>query len=277
MIDQVAAPPGQTDDGSDQSEVDALQADLDRLRSRLDRERKARRQAEMIAERGMRELWETNRDLQDRVARRTAELERVTNALEYAQIARLRAVHDLVDDLADELGAVGRDGADVRAILDQLRSLTEPSRSLDHAASSGNGAVELADRLVERWQRSAAKRGQLLTVEERDSTVDDVVHWPHMLAVADTLIGAIVRVGGGGSVAVRVTAGDEVASLCLSGSPLDDALVGAHIGDRQAPGSSSVRADVALAARISGTVGGSVEIADIDGFVGVAVTLPQTD
>ena len=34
--------------------------EIERLRSRLERERRARRQAEIIAERRMRELWEAN-------------------------------------------------------------------------------------------------------------------------------------------------------------------------------------------------------------------------
>lgn len=259
----------------DEAGAETAQADVERLRSRLDRERKARRQAEVIAERGMRELWETNRDLQDRVARRTAELERVTNALEYAQIARLRAVHDLVDDLVHELEAVGAHGDRIESTLEQIRSLTEPSRSIDQAVSAGNGAVELADRLVERWQRSAAKRGQLLTIEEGDSTVEEVVHWPQMLAIADTLIGAIVRVGGGGSTSVRLAARPELAVLRVGGSALGGALAGADPGDRHAPTSSPLRADVALAARIAGTVGGKLEIGDVDGAIGVAVTVPQ--
>lgn len=274
MIDQADAA-AQDVGRTEAVDADALAADVERLRSRLDRERKARRQAEMIAERGMRELWETNRDLQDRVARRTAELERVTNALEYAQISRLRAIHDLVDDLAHEVAAAGASGAEIDATLQEMRSLTEPSRAIDQSASSGNGATELADRLLERWQRSAAKRGQLLTIEEGDSSVDDVVHWPQMLAVADTLIGAIVRVGGGGSMAARLTADAATAVLRVGGSALGDALLRAEVGARTAPASSALRADVGLAARIAGTVGGRLEIADDDGAIGVAVTLPQ--
>lgn len=251
------------------------EVELERLRSRVDRERKARRQAEMIAERGMRELWEANRDLQDRVAKRSAELERVTNAIEYAQIARLCAINELADDLAHELRTEGSGGGDVDSILEQMRSLSEPSRSVDDALQSDNGAVELADRLVERWQRSAAKRGQLLTIEEGDSTVEHVARWSQMLAIADTLIGAIVRVGGGGSTAVRITARADDATLRVGGAALAGALAGAQPGEHTAPSTSGLRAYMALAARIAATVGGQLDIADVNGGLGVVVRLPQ--
>ena len=50
-------------------------SDVERLEARLERERRARRQAEAIAERGMRELWETNRELQLRIDARTGQLQ----------------------------------------------------------------------------------------------------------------------------------------------------------------------------------------------------------
>lgn len=50
-------------------------SETDRLKSRLERERKARKQAEAIAEEKTRELFEANRLLEDRVRLRTLELE----------------------------------------------------------------------------------------------------------------------------------------------------------------------------------------------------------
>ena len=70
--------------------------EIERLQSRLERERRARRQAEIIAERGMRELWEANDELQRRVTNRTAELLMALGALRHQHVARSTVI-DRVD------------------------------------------------------------------------------------------------------------------------------------------------------------------------------------
>ena len=96
-------------------------ADVERLEARLERERRARRQAEVIAERGMRELWETNRDLQERVVARTHQLERQLSALSLVHrhtVAELAAVVASIEDDVDRPAAAMSD-----EVVDRLRWL----------------------------------------------------------------------------------------------------------------------------------------------------------
>ena len=66
---------------------------VERLERRVERERRAREEAEAIAERGMRDLWLANRDLESRVAERTAELELSLQAATMAGQARPDHAH----------------------------------------------------------------------------------------------------------------------------------------------------------------------------------------
>lgn len=281
-----ATPVGATvSDGSGAHGAASGEVDVDRLRSRLERERRARRQAEVIAERGMRELWETNRELQRRVARRTAELERVAVALEYAQVARLQAIGELIDDLEhdvqhrehrdehhDRLAIDGGRDAVVAAIA-QIRSLVAAPRHPEDLDPCECGVLELADRLIERWQRAAAKRGQLLTVEHgADSEHGTGIGlWTQVLAVADTLLAGIVRSGGTGSVSVLVEPGPDDVSVRFSGPAVASALNGGACSAT----AETIAPDVALAASIASVVGGVVTCPG-DGDDGIVAVIPQS-
>ena len=74
--------------------------------SRLERERRARRQAESIAERGMRELWLSNQTLEQKVSERTAALDRSLVALEKAGRSKLALLRELGHELATPLHAI---------------------------------------------------------------------------------------------------------------------------------------------------------------------------
>lgn len=248
-------------------------ADIDRLRARLDRERRARRQAEVIAERGMRELWESNRELQARIARRIAEVERIGSALEYAHSARLRAIGDVVDDLAEVLaGSPGSPGVSAEDLVAQVRSLVAVETPAP-AAPTDCGVVEIVDRIVDRWQRAAAKQAQLLSVEEGPSTVTAVCRWPDLLAATDTLIGGIVRVGGPGSLSVVVTAFEGWAELAIGGV-CPDAVV-----DRGGRGAvpPELKAELLVASRIAAAAGGRIEIRPTPGTAALRVIVAQDD
>ena len=184
----------------------------------------------------------------------------------------------MIDDLGDELDGAGVDVAgcpDLAETLRQMRSLSESARTPDEDAGVGCGPVEIVDQLVDRWQRPAARRGKLLTVEEGDSTVSEVVRWQQLLAVADTLVAAVVRLDGGGSASVLVTARYQAVELQVGGTVLEAALDGTTEGDRDVPTASPARAEMLLASRIAGTVGGTLQIGVVDGSAGVIVTLPQ--
>ncbi len=75
------------------------EAELARLQRRLDRERKAREEAERIAERGLRDLYEANRELDRRVEERTQEL---FVAQQQAQAARV-AISSFLANLSHDL------------------------------------------------------------------------------------------------------------------------------------------------------------------------------
>ena len=169
--------------------------EIERLRNRLERERRARRQAEIIAERGMRELWEANDELQRRVTTRTTELLTALGALEHQQVARSIAIDRAIDGLADQLGAaLGESGHDARETLGYIRTLlaTAPEMATPTVSIEGD-LPSFADALLARWQRPAARAGKLLSVELGDDTGPAAVDWTVLQAVSDTLLRGCVR------------------------------------------------------------------------------------
>ncbi|TFH16883.1 MAG: hypothetical protein E4H05_06745 [Acidimicrobiales bacterium] len=79
---------------------------IQRLERRLERERRAREEAEQIAERGMRDLWLANQELEARVAARTVDLERSLRAAHMASEAKETFLAELGHELATPLHAV---------------------------------------------------------------------------------------------------------------------------------------------------------------------------
>ncbi len=217
------------------TEADApVSQELERLRARLDRERRARRQAELIAERGMRELWENNRDLQERVERRTADLRHLADALELAASARLEQIGAAVDGLVAELDVSGTAPPAVCAGAEEIRSLAGVGGD-PPAEAIADDPVVVVDHIIERWQRRVARSGQLLAAE-----VGDVgwlrVSWGRLVAIAEVLLGGIAVHGGPGSVVLGLDRiGDELV-LSVVGSvrqdrPSTEPIRGANMND----------------------------------------------
>lgn len=163
--------------------------EVEQLRGRLERERKARRQAEVIAERGMRELWDANRELQTGVRRRTASLEHLVGGIDLAH----RAL---------EHGAA-------RAAV-----VVPPV-----APASSCSPQDIGDRLVERWQLAAAAVGLLLVV---DVEAPDELHapWSHVIATCEIMLRAFVAGGGPGTLSVSILASPASLSTSIGGPSL---------------------------------------------------------
>lgn len=184
-----------------------------RLERRLERERSAREEAESIADRGMRELWLANRELDRRVAERTLALEMALEELESTTAAGAAFIsmlsHEMLTPLNGVVGMLelleGRAHDDktrkyIRTALassDRLGTLL--SRLLDLVElRSGRLEVEtvptslsqLHDQLIATWQLAALKSQHLLTVQadagrSRDFCVDE----GRVLQILNELIG----------------------------------------------------------------------------------------
>jgi len=218
----------------------AVDKRIERLERRLAREREAREQAERIAEHGMRDLWQTNRTLEARVAERTVELQRSLASATMAAEAKERFLaelgHELNTPLHAVLGLLELINAAVLAPSDQGR--LEEVR--DHAVTLSEllrGLVELAgaegapapsdiergsasawlDSLIDEWTRPAAMRGQLLvpSVEgDRDISMD----WRRLTKIAGALLSNVVQHASSGAVDIAVVVTSQAIELRVSDS-----------------------------------------------------------
>ena len=189
-----------------------------RLEERLERERKARRQAEMIAERGMRDLWEINRELQQRVDERTAQVGRLLAGYE-----RTRSAWSAV--MIDELHAAERAvraGGEQDAAFEAVAALASfAQRQLADEQLSVRPA-SVADDILQRWQRPTARHGQLLTVDADANDADTFARWDCIIALCEVTITSIVHACGPGVVAVRFTVDGSDLVVTIDHPPADD-------------------------------------------------------
>ena len=118
---------------------------LRRLERRVERERRARHAAEQIAERGMRDLWLANQELESRVAERTVDLERSLRAARMASEAKEAFLGDLGHDLATPLHAV----LGHLDLIDQSALVSEDRERLIAARSSATELAALLKGLVD--------------------------------------------------------------------------------------------------------------------------------
>lgn len=262
--------------------------EIERLQSRLERERRARRQAEIIAERGMRELWEANDELQRRVTNRTAELLMALGALRHQHVARSTVIDRATDALAEQLDAVlvesdeapslGVSGHDAREKLDFVRALlaTTPNTATSIVSFAGDLA-SFADGLLERWQRPAARAGKLLSVERGDDAGPAGVDWTVLRAVSDTLLQWGVRHETTGGLRVMLSVSGERASFAVSssGPTLVPELVEAALAS-PAVWSAVGRGceELAVAQVIVESAGGSIQIECGESRTRVSVVVP---
>ncbi len=226
-----------TSESSERDELVAtLQKKVQRLERRLEREKKVRYDTEVIADRGMRELWLANRELDDRVERRTADLKSTLEQLERASSTRKKFLSTLSHEMRTPLNGVlgmlelltphlsddqGREylqtasqSADrlhrlIRRLLDLVEvegGNFEPKRDI----ISVDG---FADQIRQRWQQSAAQAGHLLTVSSSIEVTELAGDSTRLHQMVDELVDNAVTHASGGLIQVKLRAIDD--SLCI--------------------------------------------------------------
>lgn len=202
--------------------------ELQRLHDRVDRERRARRQAEAIAAQGMKDVWELNREIEQRVTTSTTLTDVVAAGLERAHHARLAAAADAVDEATAQLSGSGtptpRELHSITRRLSRLRADLTAGSSMERARPSLCRAADIGDRILARWQRPAARRGQLLTIDVDGETDATVFTWSDLVAVAELLLTAVSAAGSGGLVSMSITTTRDtvVFALTTTAMPADD-------------------------------------------------------
>lgn len=271
-----------------------------RLERRVERERLAREEAEGIAERGLRDLWEANRDLEKRVSERTADLEQSLRATQMAAEAKERFLAELGHELNTPLHAVlgllelidttqlepvDRERvSDVREHAGQLSGLLKGL--VDLASSEGESSPEdivaetpsiWLDQLVSAWTRRAALSGQLLvpSVAGPDTSVD--LDWGRLRRIVDPILDNATVHGDAGAVTIEIESNSDLIRLVVAdGGPgmSVEQLATALDPFRSAGPNAGVGVGLALADRLASAAGGAVHL-DSDGHgTRVTVVLP---
>lgn len=276
-------------------------AHLARLERRLVRERAAREEAEQIAERGMRDLWQANRELEDRVAERTAELRRSLAAATMATQAKERFLAELGHELTTPLHAVLGilELTDPNSLDEVNRNNLEAIRSHSlQLAELLHGLVELAgaegaptsetnverrpvdwlDEAVNDWTRRAAMRGQLLvptTAGDQAGTVDD---WSRLRRMLDAVMSNATTHAGPGAITISLELTDDEIALEVSdsGPGMSPDQVATALEPFVSHGSTAgVGIGATIADRLARAAGGSFELHSDGAGTTVAITLPR--
>ncbi|MFK8026142.1 MAG: sensor histidine kinase [Ilumatobacter sp.] len=284
---------------------DEAHARIDRLERRLARERATREQAERIAEHGMRDLWQTNRGLEERVAERTSELRHslasATMAAEAKEAFLAELGHDLNTPLHAVLGllelvdtsALSPDDAErmseIRMHATTLAGLLESLVELAGAEGGSRpddittrSASSWTDDVVDAWSRRAAGAGQLIVpsvhgADDRPVAVD----WVRLRRIVDALLDNAVRHATTGTVLLGTTVGADVVTVEVvddgPGMTADEATTATepfvrHGSEPDAQGGAGI--GLAIAARRATAAGGSLEVVPEAGGTRVVVTLP---
>lgn len=257
-----------------------LAEEVERLRDRLDRERKARRQAEVIAERGMRELWVANRELQSRADSKSDAVIAGLVANDLVCQVRRREADRVVSDLIATFE--GRSTTPVAALLARANELAEvaPLPAVDVGLEFALSVSDVAELVVRRWQRPTARAGLLLTTESAGLEGELTAPWATALAAIDVVVGWLVAECDPGAVVVRVECGEqdvvvEVTSPLVRPSPefrqtVDSVLASwptarteiAGVGDRSRFLLTLLRSNGVSGSGPSALVGASVETDD---------------
>lgn len=201
-----AAPSSSTGD------LEAAQAKITRLTRRLERERKAREEAEGIADRRMRELWLTNQDLDQRVAERTDDVKQAYDLLERSYGAASRFVSNLSHEMLTPLNGVmgmlelieqhshtdtlttyvctARQSTErLHQLVRRLLDLVQLSSGLLRANPTEFAAVDLHDAVERRWRVRCLQAQKLLTLSntiDPDHTV--LADFERLLQIIDEVL-----------------------------------------------------------------------------------------
>lgn len=199
-----------------------------RLNRRVERERSARNEAELIADRRMRELWLSNQELDKRVAERTEELESTLEQLEAATTAAAGFFSNLSHEMLTPLnGIVGmlellkehahtevtqsyiaaslKSSDRLSRLLHRLLDLVEIRAGRLHSQPTATTCQHLADQLQELWNIPALRNQKLLTVSVKHSTNDEIkFDLERAIQIAGELIDNAVRHADPGVVSIEV-------------------------------------------------------------------------
>ena len=274
---------------------------LARIERRYERERRARLEAEAIAEAGLRQLSELNASLDERIRERTAELEAATARAEAANEAKddflshvsheLRTPINGITGMLELLEAEVRDApatdwlAAARESGDRLLRLVErllwftDLQSSDLAADAEEMRVqEIVEVAGDRWRLPCAKAGQLLSVEPTTSAEATVWATPAINRALDELLDNVVAHVSAG--AVRLTArveGDLVMFEVIDdGEGLPEGAIGILDTGESATTRRGTGAGIglALATTVAESLGGSLGSASRDDGHAVWISVP---
>lgn len=284
-------------------------AALERVQRRYQRERRARLEAEAIAEQGLREIYVANRSLDQRIAQRTRELEEATRRVQAASEAKseflahighelrtpingIAGMLELLDGVAmppearEWLASASHSGARLQHLVDRILWFIELEATDLTAEAAPRPVEELLDRVAERWRRRCVEAGQLLSVELATPLGAAVAATEELERGLDELLDNAVGHASAGPVRLRATAiGDDVRLEVEDPGPGMEASVAATAPDMLDPGvdlttrrSAGAGIGLALVRRVASALGGhfGIERADTGGSI-VWLTVPAAD
>ena len=273
-----------------------------RLERRIGRERTARQEAERIAEGGMRDLWQANRLLEDRVAERTAALEQSLAAATMAADAKERFLaelgHDLATPLHNVLGLLElvegnrldpNDRERIDAVRDHATQLSDLLRALVDLAGAdgapipgeavdGNLATWLDD-VVASWTKPAARRAQLLVPSVHGPAGVVRTDWTRLRRAVDEVMSNVTAHAGAGIVSVDVSVddGDVTVKVTDAGPGMATELAAtAHEPFVAAGISAGIGIGLSVADRLLRSAGGDLVVTGGEGRTSVLLSLPTS-
>lgn len=281
-------------------DAEALLKRIERLERRITRERDAREQAERIAERGMRDLWQVNRDLEQRVVDRTVELERSLASATMAAAAKERFLADLGHELttplhavlgllelidcspldADDRHRINEVRENAAALSDLLRGLVELAGATgapSPADITTRTASSWVDEAVDGWTRSAALRGQLLvpTVVGGDEPL--ALDWRRLDKIAHAAVTNANQHGNPGTIRIDVTVGPGTIEVCVTDSGpgvSEDEIATAFEPFVKHGVGSGIGVGLSIAHRLATGAGGNIEMTSDGSATAVRIVLP---
>lgn len=275
-----------------------------RLERRLERERRARLEAEEIAEQGLRSLYDANVDLDRRIMHRTQELQFALEAAQAANDAKsaflaqmshqintpLNGLLGLLELLATEMrdpqgqewhAAAMRSARRLERITSRLLTYVALER-IDLRAGSAIVAVgTVLGAAHDRWHAACLRAGQLLSVDLAAGSEASIHAPPELDLLLDELLSNVVEHAGDGSVTLSGRAIDGVVAIELTdpGPGMDPAVIERSRNfeadpnqDRQAD--AEIHLGLALVNRIVGGLAGTWESSATAEGSSVTVALP---
>lgn len=279
---------------------------LARLERRVERERSAREQAERIAEDGMRRLFLANQELDERVAKRTSELEferrqATRSAGERAEFLRLLSretrsplngvigVMEVLDENAEseQMRAWLADGLESARTLDSImtRLLLFLELEGDNPAQSVLAEpAEILSDIAARWKHDALRSGLLLSTDNHCPAHAKVrAHPGDLRLILDEVVSNAVKHGEPGllQITCNVTEPDSDGSPTMQFSVADpgpgmqntERLLDADFNDKENSGARGM--GYSLIKRLAERTGADVDVASAVGSpTTVRITLP---